>query len=119
MVRGQPSVNPSGRPAGAKGLARYIAEQTSDGRELVDRLLTIAREDDQARRVIDAIAILLDRLAGKPLASHEILSATVQLDRPPAGFDALPVDEKRALIAARLAGMPGPGLLAAASDEAP
>jgi len=81
----------------------YIAQQTDDGRELVDALLDIVRTDDQPKRVIDACLALLDRYAGRPLQSHEVLSATVTLDRPPASWDSLSLDEKRAAIAERLA----------------
>lgn len=39
------SGNPTGRPAGAAGLAAYIKGQTRDCEELADLLLTIARGD--------------------------------------------------------------------------
>ncbi len=78
MVRGGPSLNPSGRPKGAAGLAAYIGEQTNDGKELVDRLLEIARREfgrDANRQA--AIFALLDRFAGKPVQDTRMLIASI------------------------------------------
>jgi hypothetical protein len=73
MKPGAPSVNPSGRPKGAAGLARLVAEQTRDGAELVERLLKLSRDAKAgARERLGATLALLDRLAGRPLQSTEL-----------------------------------------------
>lgn len=80
MVRGQPSLNPTGRPKGAAGMARYIAEQTNDNKELVDRLLAISRGDTSiTREQREATLALLDRAVGKPItpiAAHVLTETT-------------------------------------------
>ncbi len=101
MVKGAPSLNPSGRPKGAAGLARYIAEQTRDGQELVDRLLEMVRSKKAAARdVATATFALLDRLAGRPMQPSE-LALTGTLATPSNVFDwsRIPIDERRALLA--------------------
>jgi hypothetical protein len=102
MRPGAPSVNPSGRPKGAAGLAKYIAEQTNGGRELIDRLLGIVRDEDAPiREVTGALAMLLDRFVGKPLATTEVLAlarvehATVGL---PAGWASFSPEQRRSFL---------------------
>jgi hypothetical protein len=81
------SGNPGGRPRGSAGLARYIAQQTDDGRELADRLLEISR-DPKARPKdrLDATNALVDRFAGKPVTQS--YQERLNLDAPalPPGF---------------------------------
>ena len=70
------SGNPSGRPKGAAGLARYIASQTDDGRELVDRLLALSRDPRApVREATGATFALLDRMIGKPMQPSELTIA--------------------------------------------
>jgi len=92
------SGNPGGRPRGAAGLARYIAEQTKDGRELVDRLLELSRTGEPRESGAATLA-LLDRMVGKPLQSIDMqaLVATKQLG-PPAGWDAMSIEQRRAAL---------------------
>jgi hypothetical protein len=67
------SGNPSGRPKGAAGIAKYIAEQTENGQELVDRLLVLSRSaDSPVRESTAATFALLDRLIGKPMSPSEV-----------------------------------------------
>lgn len=74
--KGMPSPNPGGRPKGASALARYVRQQTRDGKELVDRLLQLARmpaTTAQARRECRAACeALLDRGFGKPLVLVDV-----------------------------------------------
>lgn len=73
MRPGAPSLNPNGRPRGAKGIAAYVAEKTSDGRELVDRLLELSRDPKAPiRERFSATTALLDRAVGRPLQPSEI-----------------------------------------------
>lgn len=98
MVKGAPSVNPSGKPPGAAGLARYIASQTNDGFELVDKLLAIARSDDTAPRQREAaILALLDRLAGRPVTpiAAQIENMTRTTPVLPPSWSSLSADERR------------------------
>lgn len=94
------SGNPSGRPKGAAGLARYIAEQTEDGHELVDRLLALSRsESAPVREATAATFALLDRMAGKPMQPSEIVMA---FESPPMAYptdwDSMLPDERRAYL---------------------
>jgi hypothetical protein len=78
------SGNISGRPKGSAGLARYIAEKTNGGQELVDRLLELSRTGPQ-REAFAATAALIDRLVGRPHSSSEVsvaVSAPSQLVYP-------------------------------------
>lgn len=105
MVKGGPSVNPSGRPPGAAGLARYVASQTEDGKELVDRLLAISRGDTSiTREQREATMALIDRLAGRPMQPSEI-SAVLSASAAPAldgerVLDRLSTNAVRELLAA-------------------
>lgn len=90
------SGNPSGRPRGAKGLARYIASQTEDGRELVDRLLEMSRDPNTpVRERVLCTMHLLDRGVGKPMTTAEI---AVTIDAPllqyPSNWASLTFDER-------------------------
>jgi hypothetical protein len=101
MRAGAPSVNPSGRPRGAAGLARYIAEQTAGGHELVDRLLAIVRSDNASTRDASAaVFALLDRLAGKPLQQSEIaaIARVEHIAALPAGWTALTLEQRRTFL---------------------
>ncbi len=99
MRPGAPSVNPSGRPKGAAGLARYVAEQTNDMRELVDRLLELSRDEDTPiRERLHATFALLDRGAGKPLQPQEI--ALAHWDATPSIASALPPQVAFTILAA-------------------
>lgn len=101
MVKGAPSINPSGRPKGAAGIARYVAEQTNGGQELVDRLLELSRDTKgPVRERVGATLALLDRLAGRPMQPTEIM---MQLEAPVGGglpreFYSWPEDKRRAFI---------------------
>ena len=78
------SGNPSGRPKGAAGIAKLVAERTGDGAALVDRLLELSRDPDcSIRERLGATLALLDRLAGKPMQSSEVKSLTLNASIPP------------------------------------
>jgi len=92
------SGNPSGRPRGAAGLARYVAEQTDDGRELIDRLLHLSRDPEApVREATSATMALIDRLAGKPMQPSEIamqIEATASAPALPAAFASWTPDQR-------------------------
>jgi hypothetical protein len=65
------SGNPSGRPKGAKGLAKYVRKMIgADGNKLVDAMVTIVEGKSKFgttnRDVISAVQWLADRGFGKP-----------------------------------------------------
>ena len=72
------SGNPSGRPKGAKGLAKLIQKETKDGKELVEAMRLIAQGKKYKRRtpslrdIIEALKWLADRGYGKALQSIEV-----------------------------------------------
>ena len=67
-----------GRPAGSKGIATYIKEQTNGLKELVDLSLELLRADGTVTRdKISLINILMDRAVGKP---QQIIDATVHTE---------------------------------------
>jgi len=88
------SGNPSGRPKGAKGLAKYIQQQTQDGRDLADFVLAVARGQEIPTNYIGkkdglpvvhrptlsdrqwAINFLANRGFGKPLETIEVADIT-------------------------------------------
>jgi hypothetical protein len=80
--------NPAGRPKAVRGyaaqLARYIADQTRDGFELVDRLLELSRAEAHTAPLRNvkraATEALLERLAGKA-------PITVDVDAKVSGAD--------------------------------
>jgi hypothetical protein len=58
------SGNPGGRP---KGLVRKIREETRDGEEMVEYMLRVARDEDEATKVrVEAYTWLADRGFGRP-----------------------------------------------------
>jgi hypothetical protein len=78
LVRGRPfapgnSANPGGRP---KGLASLVREQTRDGAELVQFMLSVLRGRKKAplRSRMEAAAWLADRGFGKALQQMELSS---------------------------------------------
>ena len=77
------------RPRGAAGLAKYIRDKTTDGRDLIDFIIAVARgqaipttfQDSKGRDVVHkptladrewAINTLLNRGFGKPIDTIEI-----------------------------------------------
>ena len=77
------SGNPNGRPAGSKGLAAYINEQTSNGHEITDFMLGVMRGEavDKRRKPttaerIQASTWLADRAFGKPLQESKHMTMT-------------------------------------------
>jgi len=91
------SGNPSGRPRGTRDLAGYVLETTDGGRELVDALVSIARDimpnvavqeghrprkHQQARPAdqVKAIEMLLDRAFGRSPQQLDIAHSVT--DRP-------------------------------------
>lgn len=104
MRPGAPSLNPSGRPRGAKGLAAYVAEQTSDGRELVDRLLELSRDPKAPiRERFAATTALLDRAVGKPLQPSEIQMSIERAIEYPPGWEQLEPGQRSAWLVAHRA----------------
>lgn len=79
ILPGSPAMHPAGRPSGspvtAAGLARYIASQTENGYELVDRLLVLMRNGGSPKEQRLAAESLLDRLIGKPLVTIDAVVA--------------------------------------------
>lgn len=70
------SGNKLGRPKGAAGIAKYVAEQTNDGQELIDRLLELSRSArTPIRERLAATTALLDRAVGKALQPSEMVLA--------------------------------------------
>jgi hypothetical protein len=64
------SGNPGGRP---KGLAAYVREQTSDGREIVDYVLGVLRSKRQDTKLrLQAAEWLADRGFGRAVQAHEV-----------------------------------------------
>jgi len=90
------SGNPTGRPRGAAGLSRYVGECTQDGKELIDRLITISRSNGPLREVTAATYALLDRYAGKSMQPSEIALAVEQREGVPhpANWDELRQPDK-------------------------
>jgi len=76
FVKGCKSIG--GRPAGSKGIATYIKEQTNSLKELVDMSLELLRNDNTITKdKISLINILMDRAIGKP---QQIIDATVHTE---------------------------------------
>src|ERR1044071_9835595 len=72
---GAPSINPSGRPKGFKGVAAMIMAETGDGAELVrfalDTLRNVPGQRSHAERM-EAMHWLADRAIGKPIVAVEL-----------------------------------------------
>lgn len=83
------SGNPSGRPAGTIGLARYIRDNTLDGRELADFLIAVMRgEKGRFSKMSDqmkACELLMDRAFGKlnglPVEEGQQIKPVLDLDK--------------------------------------
>ena len=79
MRPGAPSVNPSGRPKGAKAIRSYIESNTNNGLDIIDALLAFARDPKSPKREAKEVWIhLLDRLVGKPETSSSIALSVEQ-----------------------------------------
>lgn len=77
------SGNKLGRPKGAAGLAKYAAEKTNNGQDVIDFLLSVMRNTRAGIKTrIEAAKALLDRTAGKPMQPSEI---AMTLDQRPVG----------------------------------
>ena len=78
-ARGRPfpsgtSGNPGGRP---KGLVRRIREETEDGAELVDYMLSVFRDERESTRTrVAAATWLADRGFGRPTQTQAIELST-------------------------------------------
>jgi hypothetical protein len=96
-VKGGPSPNPSGRSKGAGAVAAYVADQTDDGRELVDMLLRLMRQPGVGTQQQMAAALaLLDRMIGKPV-TPSVVQAQVEVGpRLPESWASLPAAERAA-----------------------
>ena len=76
------SGNPSGRP---RGLDNYIRETTDGGREMVDLMVQVMREEPinglrpKLKGMTDAAGWLMDRAFGKPFAQVEARSLNVDM----------------------------------------
>lgn len=77
------SGNPGGRP---RGLAAYVRENTDGGEEIVELMVSVMRGDvigGQVPRIrdrMDAATWLADRAFGKPVASVEAITRSVNVD---------------------------------------
>lgn len=95
------SGNPTGRPKGAAGLAKYAAERTNNGEDMLEILIEIATDPDSPvrERVASATAVL-DRAVGKPLqeTATTIALAQVPIFQRPAYWDELPTVERLQLL---------------------
>lgn len=73
MVKGAPSLNPFGRPRGARGLAAHAAAITDDGRTALDFLAEVmASPKAPLRERVQAALALLDRVGGKPMQAVQL-----------------------------------------------
>ncbi len=67
-------------------LAEYLAHQTRDGEEMIDRLLEIARQPrstpDRAREARAAITWILERIGGKPVQALHVTGNGATLGAP-------------------------------------
>jgi len=71
MLKGGPSLNPSGRPPGAAGMARYIGSISNGGHDIADRLMRIVNEGSD-RDATAASTILLGYQIGRPMSYSEL-----------------------------------------------
>jgi len=77
------SGNPGGRP---RGLAAYVRDSTDGGEEIVEIMVSVMRGDvigGQVPRIrdrMDAATWLADRAFGKPVASVEAITRSVNVD---------------------------------------
>jgi hypothetical protein len=113
------SGNPSGRPRGGAGLARFIREQTGDFRQLAEIALSIA--SNPLARTSDrlaALSLLFDRGLGKPTATSNV-NLTASAVALPAGWDAMTTAERLAWVDGlrQRALTGGTGLLGAGDDD--
>ena len=68
---GGPSPNPGGRPSSKAALAHALAE-TSDGREIAERLIDLMRHGKQESTRLKATCELRDWLFGSPSPDHAL-----------------------------------------------
>jgi hypothetical protein len=86
-----PRRNRGGRP---RGIVSHIREQTDDGRELIDLLLRIARDEEQPMKIrLEAICDVLDRGFGR---AAQGLRLEVEPQRP--DIAAMSAEERRATL---------------------
>lgn len=94
------SGNVMGRPRGAAGLARYAAEKTNNGQDMLDILIEIASNPKTPiREKVAAAEAVLSRAVGRPLqetAVSMVLSQKPVFQRP-ADWDELPAEDRREL----------------------
>ena len=68
------SGNRTGRPSGSAGLAKYIADRTNNGQELIDRLIEMSRDSKTPMRErLQATQLLIDRGYGRAMQPSEIM----------------------------------------------
>jgi len=71
------SGNPSGRPAGSKGISNYIKDRTNNLEELVDELLRMYKSNRlTVANKIKVIEMLFDRSIGKPNQTSAVSIST-------------------------------------------
>lgn len=118
MVKGGPSLNPSGRPKGFAGMSAEIARRTQDGNALIDFAWELWQDEKNPIKVRwDAFVWLSERGPGKPVQNVNIDATvreepTMDVSRiPPSKREAFRELHRRTLEAAK-------ALLAEGEDEA-
>lgn len=64
------SGNPGGRPKNQFG--EFIRAETKDGKELVDRVISLMRTTDDEKMLLDTVDWLANRGWGKPIQAYEV-----------------------------------------------
>ncbi len=94
------SPNPSGKPAGFRGLARKIKDETRNGDELVEFAVKVLRnETAETRDRLAALQWLSDRGFGKPLQSIELSADVAAHQAPQYDWSRLSIEERKELLA--------------------